>query len=83
MLLGWEFHVARVGVPFGIICDEGVGVTRVEGAAHALSCSSQRFLPIRKMNSGVRVIHEGRLKNGHSDVHLYSDDDEKGGGGML
>jgi hypothetical protein len=50
--------VARVAFPFGVFCDEGVGATVVEGAAQALRCSGQRFLPIRKLNAVMSVIRE-------------------------
>jgi hypothetical protein len=49
-----------------------------------VGCSGQSFLPIRKVNSGMRVIRGGRLKDGHSNIHLYyySEEDAKGGSGI-
>jgi hypothetical protein len=74
--------VARVGAPFSIVSNLGVGAALVEGTAYALGCSGQSFLPIRKVNSRMRVIREGRLKDGHSRDHLYCGEDGKVEGGI-
>ncbi len=68
--------------PFGVFCDEGVGAAVVESAAQALRCSGQRFLPIRKVNAGMSVILERRLKKGHRHGHHNSDARENDGGEM-
>jgi hypothetical protein len=73
---------ARVAVTFSIISDKRVSAAQVEGAAHALGCSGQSFLPIQKMDPGMQIIREGRLKDGQRQIHLDSDEDGKGGGGI-
>ena len=74
--------VARVGAPFSIVSDLRVSAAVVEGADHALGCSGQSFLPIREVDSGMGVIREGRLKDGHGEWHLYCGEDEKRAGGI-
>jgi hypothetical protein len=75
--------VAWVGAPFSIVSNLGVGAAIVDGTAHALGCTAKALLfPIRKVNSGMRFVREGRLKDGHSRDHLCCGEDGKGEDGI-
>ncbi len=39
-----------MAIPFGVYCNLGVSAAVVEGAAQAMGCSGQRFLPVRNIS---------------------------------
>ena len=73
-------------IPFWIVGHERIRAAVVEGAAEALSRGGQGLLPVRKVDSGMRIIGERRLQdNGHLHRvvgHIHSEEAENGDGGM-